>query len=449
MANYVYVGLDKNGKRVYQKLDKPHLPNFKHFDIQKEDQKDSNYYAIILLFVPFRKEEALVNDCETVEEAFNRHILDHERCLEAHKKFTKLLQAEENIKDIKDARAANREEENKNVEDDDRQLLGQINDAMKDVKEMDTGSTLTLQERESMLNKDQKRIFDNIKAHLLKQIEYEQKTKKEKEQSESVKPLHMFISGVGGTGKSFLIEAIKALVKSLWSSTKQTCAVAAPTGLAAYNVGGVTAHRLFQLPIQHEGKSATYWSLSKASHKVMKIELQDLKMVIIDEVSMVSSLNLAYIHMRLNDIFESDDWFGGKNVLFVGDILQLPPVNGNPVFEKVPQTTLKFRVGSIGAVNIWRDTVTYDELTINERQKTDPKFSEMLDCVRRGFPNDETLSTLYERVISVPIEEKFVELQKVGSSPVCLFPTRKLCNDFNNEMLSNLSNPIKNYLAVM
>ena len=175
----------------------------------------------------------------------------------------------------------------------------------------------------------------------------------------------MFISGIGGTGKSFLIEAIKALVKSLWSSTKQTCAVAAPTGLAAYNVGGVTAHSLFQLPIEHQGKSATYWSLSKASHKVMKTELQDLKMVIIDEVSMVSSLNLAYIHMRLNDIFESDDWFGGKNVLFVGEILQLPPVNGNPVFEKVPQT-LKFRVGSIGAVNIWRDTVTYDELTINE-----------------------------------------------------------------------------------
>ena len=281
-----------------------------------------------------------------------------------------------------------------------------------------------------------------MKAHLLKQIEYEQKTKKEKEQSESVKPLHMFISGVGGTGKFFLIEAIKALVKSLWSSTKQTCAVAAPTGLAAYNVG-VTAHRLFQLPIEHEGKSATYWSLSKTSHKVMKTELQDLKMVIIHEASMVSSLNLAYIHMRLNDIFESDNWFGGKNFLFVGDILQLPPVNGNPVFEKVPQTTLKFRVGSIGAVNIWRDTVTYDELTINERQKTDPKFSEMLDCVRRGFPNDETLSTLSERVISVPIEEKFVELQKVGSSPVCLFPTRKLCNDFNNEMLFNLSNPIK------
>uniref|UniRef100_A0A1X7V6G0 ATP-dependent DNA helicase n=1 Tax=Amphimedon queenslandica TaxID=400682 RepID=A0A1X7V6G0_AMPQE len=92
--------------------------------------------------------------------------------------------------------------------------------------------------------------------------------------------------------------AIKALVKSLWSTlTKQTCAVCAPTGLAPYNAGGVTAHRLFQLPIEHDGQCASYWSIPKASHKVMKKELQDLKMVIIDEVSMVSSLNLTYIHM--------------------------------------------------------------------------------------------------------------------------------------------------------
>ena len=47
------------------------------------------------------------------------------------------------------------------------------------------------------------------------------------------------------------------------------------------------------------------------------------------------------------------------------------------------------------------------------------------------------------KVISVSLEEKFVELQKACSSPVCLFPTKKLCNDFNNKMLSKLSNPIK------
>ena len=166
-------------------------------------------------------------------------------------------------------------------------LMDQIKDAMNDVNEMDTGSTLTLQERESMLNNDQKRVFDKVKNHFLKQIEHENDQK----QSEPFEPLHMFISGVGGTDKSFLIEAIKALVHSLWVSKKQTCAVAAPTGLAAYNVGGVTAHRLFNFPIEHDSKPATYWSLSKATPKVMKNALTDLKVVIIDEVSMISSLN--------------------------------------------------------------------------------------------------------------------------------------------------------------
>ena len=78
----------------------------------------------------------------------------------------------------------------------------------------------------------------------------------------------MFVSSVGGTGKSFLIEAIKALVASIWPSDGITCAVAAPTGLAAFNVGGITIHRLFQLPVEHEGKAAGYWLLPKASQKL-------------------------------------------------------------------------------------------------------------------------------------------------------------------------------------
>ena len=49
---------------------------------------------------------------------------------------------------------------------------------------------------------------------------------------------------------------------------------------------------------------------------------------------MVSSLNLAYMHLRLEELFGRHDWFGGRNVLFVGDLLQLQPVNGSPVFEK-------------------------------------------------------------------------------------------------------------------
>uniref|UniRef100_A0A1X7TTZ9 Uncharacterized protein n=1 Tax=Amphimedon queenslandica TaxID=400682 RepID=A0A1X7TTZ9_AMPQE len=114
--------------------------------------------------------DKLVNNGETVQEAFNRHIVDHERCIKANAKFRKLLKCREKLKDIQDARADNREEEN-DVEDDNPQLMGRIKDAMNDVRDMDTGSNLTLKERESMLNKDQKRIFDQVKSHLLRQIE--------------------------------------------------------------------------------------------------------------------------------------------------------------------------------------------------------------------------------------------------------------------------------------
>jgi len=145
--------------------------------------------------------------------------------------------------------------------------------------------------------------------------------------------------------------------------------VAAPTGLVTYNVGGVTIHHLFQLPIEHDGKTAEYWPLSKATQKVMCTNLCSLKLVIIDEVSMLSNLNLVYIHLRLEEIFGGSEWFGSMNVLFVGDLLQLPQVNGLPVFSRLTNKTISSRLGCMSSVNIWKDTITYDELTTNECQK--------------------------------------------------------------------------------
>ena len=53
----------------------------------------------------------------------------------------------------------------------------------------------------------------------------------------------------------------------------------------------------------------------------------------------------------------------------------------------------------------------------------DQTFSDMLDCVRRGIKSDGTISTLSQRVIIVPIEQKFDELQEAGCATVCLLPT--------------------------
>ena len=85
----MFNGWDKNGKRSYRKLDKPHLPNFKLFDPQKEEQRDSYFYALILLFVPFANEDDLIQDGETVKEAFNRHTASNDKCSEYHQKLTR------------------------------------------------------------------------------------------------------------------------------------------------------------------------------------------------------------------------------------------------------------------------------------------------------------------------------------------------------------------------
>ena len=212
------------------------------------------------------------------------------------------------------------------------------------------------------------------------------------------------MSSVRGTGKSFLIQAIRAFVRATWPDTDNTTAVGAPIGLAACNVHG----------IEHEGKTAQYWPLPKDSQKFLSI---------IDEISMVSSLNLAYIHPRLEEICGADEWFGGKTMLFVGDILQLPPVNGTPVFQQVPNKVIFLRLGSIGLVNIWKEAVLYNELTINEHQKSDTTYTDLLDGVRRGFRSQEALELLAQRFLDKPVIEKFNDWS--------LFTTRKACEEVN------------------
>ena len=134
-------------------------------------------------------------------------------------------------------------------------LVGEAEAAMHDVQDIEDNASndLDLEQHIEMSNEDQKRVFGKILEHLNHQHEHD--TGKCK--CEKLKPLQMFVSVVGGTGKSFLIETIRSQVKQIWEedfANYTTYAVAASTGLATYNVGGVTCHRLFQLPIEHEGK---------------------------------------------------------------------------------------------------------------------------------------------------------------------------------------------------
>ena len=152
------------------------------------------------------------------------------------------------------------------------------------------------------------------------------------------------------------------------NTTGKDVAVVAPTGIAAFNINGLTIHRLLMLPVEH-GKTPQYRPLSDDALKVVRHVMHNVTLVIIDEVSMVSNVTLLYIHLRLSEIFQTeeaeDGWFGRRNLLFLGDLLQLPPVFEGPVYTALTADLTQKYTGCAGTVDLWRQLFTYDELTIN------------------------------------------------------------------------------------
>jgi GTPase SAR1 family protein len=144
---------------------------------------------------------------------------------------------------------------------------------------------------------------------------------------------HVFLTGKAGTGKTTFLRAIV-------QKTYKNAVVAAPTGIAAINARGVTLHSLFQLPfgiflpenihidqsneLIHTPASLT----SKPRFQGNKLKLlRELELLIIDEVSMLRADTLDCIDHTLRFVRRNRAKpFGGVQILFIGDMLQLPPV---------------------------------------------------------------------------------------------------------------------------
>ncbi|MEP5610786.1 MAG: helix-turn-helix domain-containing protein [Cyclobacteriaceae bacterium] len=144
---------------------------------------------------------------------------------------------------------------------------------------------------------------------------------------------HIFLTGKAGTGKTTFL---KYIVEHTYKNT----VIAAPTGIAAINAGGVTLHSLLQLPFgtfipENVHLSSSDYRINtpetlfrEARFNANKRKLiQELELLIIDEVSMLRADLLDCIDHSLRHLRKRrNEPFGGLQILFIGDLMQLPPV---------------------------------------------------------------------------------------------------------------------------
>ena len=141
----------------------------------------------------------------------------------------------------------------------------------------------------------------------------------------SYKPMRATVMGCGGTGKSFIINTIIAMVRKLTDSN-DTVQVAAPSGAAAFNVQGSTIHRLLTITPNRE-----HIELGDAAREKLKRQLEHLLILIIDERSMINSKVLAAAerntrHCIYNGQNSTELWGGLPVVILFGDDYQLMPI---------------------------------------------------------------------------------------------------------------------------
>ncbi|EEQ31187.1 ATP-dependent DNA helicase PIF1 [Microsporum canis CBS 113480] len=173
------------------------------------------------------------------------------------------------------------------------------------------------------LNPGQRLIYDHVITHYRRCI-----------RNGNEPPLCVNIDGSGGTGKSYLINCIVDYFNSLPGANPDRCPIAltAPTGVAAFNIGGRTLHSLLRLPMK-----SSYNPLPTGSLATLQDAVRHVRYVVIDEKSMVGLTMMANIKRRLRELFPEchDQRFGGRSILLFGDFYQLPPVKDVALFQDV------------------------------------------------------------------------------------------------------------------
>ena len=251
-------------------------------------------------------------------------------------------------------------------------------------------------------------------------------------------PLYHLITGSAGTGKSVLIRAIhQTLMKefskdhTMANPDQITVLLAAPTGLAAFNIGGSTIHGALGITT-NENRSAQMKPLSDELRTKYAIRLENLKVMIIDEVSMVGNKMLAKIDQRLKEITGNISvYFGGVSILFFGDFNQLRPVKESYIFQMINTNDMSILAGT----TLW-DVFKLYRLTEIMRQKDDLLFAKALNNLTEFKLNAEDRALFEDRIFSENSNRVDRRLDKIPVNCIHLFTTNKDVDAHNNAMIN-------------
>lgn len=232
---------------------------------------------------------------------------------------------------------------------------------------------------------------------------------------------NLLAEGKAGTGKS-------TLIKYFISHTRKNVVLLAPTGIAALNIEGQTIHSFFKFPPRMINPD----EITLQENTLYKT----LDAIVIDEISMVRAdlLDNVDIFMRLNGR-DSRKPFGGAQMIFVGDLHQLPPVvdkDAAPIMEYLYESPYFFDSNAVKTMDL--KTIS---LTKVYRQK-DPEFIKFLDAIRQGNVSDEDLKLINSRLNKFSADEESIPI---------LTTTNKQASLINQANLNRLPGRIYTYTA--
>jgi hypothetical protein len=218
----------------------------------------------------------------------------------------------------------------------------------------------------------------------------------------------IFLTGKAGTGKTTFLKYLK-------EHSSKNMVVAAPTGVAAINAGGVTLHSLFQLPLHPflPTENNKQELLSKIRYQKQRIQLlRKMELLVIDEISMVRCDVLDAIDAILRSVRRNHQApFGGVQILFIGDLFQLPPVARREEWDNLLSNYYSSPF-FFDSKAVKEQTPLLIELTKIYRQK-EQSFVDLLNKVRNNYMDKDDYEELNNRFIpnfQPSAEQKFITL---------------------------------------